>query len=73
MAGPVPAIHVLRDRSKNVDARHKAGHDGLLRRHPTSPDAWWHDDHWGCDWPGGTRGLARTGGGGSGLGAAAGG
>jgi hypothetical protein len=32
MAGLVPAIHVfrgLRNRSKDVDARHKAGHDGL--------------------------------------------
>jgi hypothetical protein len=27
MAGLVPAIHVLLV-SKNVDARHKAGHDG---------------------------------------------
>jgi hypothetical protein len=30
MAGLVPAIHVFRSDShrKNVDARHKAGHDG---------------------------------------------
>src|SRR5712691_2605608 len=28
MAGPVPAIHVLTRRTKDVDARHKAGHDG---------------------------------------------
>jgi len=29
MAGLVPAIHVLpTERRKNVDARHKAGHDG---------------------------------------------
>ena len=30
MAGLVPAIHVLlaRDAKKDVDARHKAGHDG---------------------------------------------
>jgi hypothetical protein len=28
MAGLVPAIHVfLHDRNKDVDARHKAGHD----------------------------------------------
>jgi hypothetical protein len=27
MAGLVPAIHVLRDIRKDVDARHKAGHD----------------------------------------------
>ena len=27
MAGLVPAIHVLRFRDKDVDARHKAGHD----------------------------------------------
>jgi len=28
MAGLVPAIHVLAKLTKNVDARHKAGHDG---------------------------------------------
>jgi hypothetical protein len=29
MAGLVPAIHVLSDAAlKDVDARHKAGHDG---------------------------------------------
>jgi hypothetical protein len=28
MAGLVPAIHVLSMGNKNVDARHKAGHDG---------------------------------------------
>jgi hypothetical protein len=27
MAGLVPAIHDLSCRAKNVDARHKAGHD----------------------------------------------
>ena len=27
MAGPVPAIHVFVDKKKDVDARHKAGHD----------------------------------------------
>jgi hypothetical protein len=27
MAGLVPAIHVLLSRRKDVDARHKAGHD----------------------------------------------
>ena len=27
MAGLVPAIHVYVNISKNVDARHKAGHD----------------------------------------------
>jgi hypothetical protein len=27
MAGLVPAIHVLLARKKDVDARHKAGHD----------------------------------------------
>jgi len=35
MAGLVPAIHVLLlafDLGKDVDARHKAGHDELLRR-----------------------------------------
>jgi hypothetical protein len=38
MAGLVPAIHVLQRYFKDVDARHKAGHDGdcrisdLLRR-----------------------------------------
>jgi hypothetical protein len=32
MAGLVPAIHVLSSRSKDVDARHKAGHDELLLR-----------------------------------------
>jgi hypothetical protein len=29
MAGLVPAIHVLRHRRKNVDARDKPGHDDL--------------------------------------------
>jgi hypothetical protein len=28
MAGLVPAIHVLLATKKDVDARHKAGHDG---------------------------------------------
>jgi len=28
MAGLVPAIHVLSISKKDVDARHKAGHDG---------------------------------------------
>jgi len=28
MAGLVPAIHALQPRKKDVDARHKAGHDG---------------------------------------------
>ena len=28
MAGLVPAIHVFRAARKDVDARHKAGHDG---------------------------------------------
>jgi hypothetical protein len=28
MAGLVPAIHVLFFDTKDVDARHKAGHDG---------------------------------------------
>ena len=27
MAGPSPAIHVLKTRKKDVDARHYAGHD----------------------------------------------
>jgi len=33
MAGLVPAIHVLTaaERKKDVDARHKAGHDGEKR------------------------------------------
>jgi hypothetical protein len=32
MAGLVPAIHVLSAlAAKNVDARHKAGHDALLQ------------------------------------------
>jgi hypothetical protein len=34
MAGLVPAIHVLiliAPKDKDVDARHKAGHDGPLR------------------------------------------
>jgi len=30
MAGLVPAIHVLSAVPQNVDARHKAGHDGVL-------------------------------------------
>jgi hypothetical protein len=29
MAGLVPAIHALAAGKKDVDARHKAGHDGL--------------------------------------------
>jgi hypothetical protein len=29
MAGPVPAIHVLDKQKKDVDARHKAGHDDV--------------------------------------------
>lgn len=30
MAGPVPAIHVFTSSHKKiVDARHKAGHDGI--------------------------------------------
>jgi hypothetical protein len=29
MAGLVPAIHVLLSMEKDVDARHKAGHDEL--------------------------------------------
>jgi len=28
MAGLVPAIHVFTAKRKDVDARHKAGHDG---------------------------------------------
>jgi hypothetical protein len=31
MAGLDPAIHVLANSQKDVDARHKAGHDGLKR------------------------------------------
>jgi hypothetical protein len=31
MAGLVPAIHVFDPWRKFVDARHKAGHDGLKR------------------------------------------
>jgi hypothetical protein len=34
MAGLVPAIHVLRlarPKRKDVDARHKAGHDDVMR------------------------------------------
>jgi uncharacterized membrane protein (DUF485 family) len=37
MAGLVPAIHVLFAGSinkENVDARHKAGHDGVLYQRP---------------------------------------
>jgi hypothetical protein len=30
MAGLVPAIHVFAARNKDVDARHKAGHDEIL-------------------------------------------
>jgi hypothetical protein len=30
MAGLVPAIHVLTTAKKDVDARHKAGHDETL-------------------------------------------
>ena len=34
MAGLVPAIHVLLDGCKDVDARHKAGHDEVdIRRY----------------------------------------
>jgi hypothetical protein len=31
MAGLVPAIHVFMAAREDVDARHKAGHDGGLR------------------------------------------
>jgi hypothetical protein len=34
MAGLVPAIHVLIFKKKDVDARHKAGHDGAWK-------GWW--------------------------------
>jgi len=34
MAGLVPAIHVLALRKKDVDARHKAGHDDIERFAP---------------------------------------
>jgi hypothetical protein len=30
MTGLVPAIHVLAQGKKDVDARHKAGHDDLV-------------------------------------------
>jgi hypothetical protein len=30
MAGLVPAIHVFARQKKDVDARHKAGHDGRI-------------------------------------------
>jgi hypothetical protein len=37
MAGLVPAIHVLcAPPPEYKDARHKAGHDELLRQHPIS-------------------------------------
>jgi NADH-quinone oxidoreductase subunit K len=32
MAGPGPAIHVFRAASRDVDARHRAGHDGEQNR-----------------------------------------
>jgi hypothetical protein len=32
MAGLVPAIHVFALAKKGVDARHKAGHDGIKYR-----------------------------------------
>jgi len=40
MAGLVPAIHVLllQSRKKDVDARHKAGHDGV-KHHALCYDA----------------------------------
>jgi len=31
MAGLVPAIHVFIAKGKDVDARHKAGHDGPIK------------------------------------------
>jgi len=34
MAGLVPAIHVLARTKKDVDARHKTGHDGVERLEP---------------------------------------
>jgi hypothetical protein len=34
MAGLVPAIHVLDFSKKDVDARHKAGHDDIERLAP---------------------------------------
>ena len=36
MAGLVPAIHVLRRGTKNVDARDKPGHDGSSRRNKSN-------------------------------------
>jgi hypothetical protein len=30
MAGLVPAIHVFNAKREDVDARHKAGHDGKI-------------------------------------------
>jgi hypothetical protein len=36
MAGLVPAIHVLRPRKIDVDARHKAGHDDDIVSSPSA-------------------------------------
>ena len=46
MAGLVPAIHVfiiLASTSKDVDARHKAGHDGENARVPSGIEPEMHD------------------------------
>jgi uncharacterized protein (DUF1330 family) len=42
MAGLVPAIHVFNlDEPEDVDARHKAGHDGTHRTWGTAMPAYW--------------------------------
>jgi hypothetical protein len=52
MAGLVPAIHVFSMRAKkDVDARHKAGHDGIqcrasllpwkYKKQPSALPRWW--------------------------------
>src|SRR3954454_4928528 len=44
MAGRVPAIHAFTSCQKDVDAQHKAGHDGLIEM---PSDA---DDHRNAQW-----------------------
>ncbi|GLH81500.1 hypothetical protein SSBR45G_64090 [Bradyrhizobium sp. SSBR45G] len=65
MAGPVPAIHVVRHAGNDVDARDKPGHDGATNWHALLPQ--W-PDVFKCDSPGLGKGATfgghfhRTGG-----------
>jgi hypothetical protein len=41
MAGLVPAIHALADQVKDVDARHKAGHDEFGQARQKREKGYW--------------------------------